>query len=80
LELFSLVSKQWVFDVDVPRAGVAKTITFPIVMSKVFVVASSVDTPDSILRTGNITEKSLEWSITGTGYTASTVRSIIIGK
>lgn len=65
---------------DVPREGVAKTITFPIVMSKVFVVASSVDTPDAILRTGNITEKSLEWSITGTGYIASTVRSIIIGK
>ena len=77
---FGNIIIQWVFDVDVPRAGVAKTITFPIVMSKVFVVASSVDTPDSILRTGNITEKSLEWSITGTGYTASTVRSIIIGK
>lgn len=72
--------KQWVFANDVPRAGVAKTITFPIVMSKVFAVASAVDTPDSILRTGNVTEKSLEWSITGTEYKASTVRSIIIGK
>lgn len=78
--LFGGLIIQWVFDVDVPREGVAKTITFPIVMSKVFVVASSVDTPDAILRTGNITEKSLEWSITGTGYIASTVRSIIIGK
>ena len=78
--LFGGVITQWVSYSDVPRTGVAKIITFPIVMSNVFAVASSVDTPGAILQTGNVTGKSLEWSITGTGYESSTARSIIIGK
>jgi hypothetical protein len=72
-------NRQWVINTSVPRAGVVKKVTYPLALSNVFVVASSVDTPDAILRTGNVTPESLEWSITNTGYEVSTVRSIIIG-
>lgn len=77
--LFGGLIIQWVINTSVPRAGVVKKVTYPLALSNVFVVASSVDTPDAILRTGNVTPESLEWSITNTGYEVSTVRSIIIG-
>lgn len=80
LDGFLLDTEQWVINTGVPNTGESIVITYPLLMSNVFVVASSVDTPNSILRTGNVTTKSLEWSITNTGYRSSTVRSIIIGN
>ena len=77
--LFGGLILQWGFYVGVKNDGTPFTFIYPIKMSNVFAVASSVDTKNAIVMTGEITTSSLQWSLTNTDYKTSTVRSIIIG-
>lgn len=71
---------QWVYYSDVKRTGEEQTIYFPISFPHAaLTVVDSVDTPNAFYRTSNITTNSLVFSVTNTGYEASTCRAVIIG-
>lgn len=73
-------SEQWVSNPVVLNNGTPTICFFPISFVSVFSAAGSSDTPNSVLRIGNVTAQSLEFSLTQTGYTTTTCRAIILGK
>ena len=75
-----LVNRQWVINTGVKNTGEATHVVFPIALSNVFSVAISVDTPNCIAQTTNVTTTGLDWRLYNTGYSATTVRCIVIGK
>ena len=75
-----LFDKQWVINTGVKNTGEATHVVFPIALSNVFSVAISVDTPNCVAQTTNVTTTGLDWRLYNTGYITTTVRGIVIGK
>nr|DAL29440.1 MAG TPA_asm: tail collar fiber protein [Caudoviricetes sp.] len=71
---------QWVIDTGVKNTGEATHIVFPVAFQNVFSVAISVDTPNCVAQTTNVTTTGLDWRLYSTGYSSTTVRGIAIGK
>lgn len=71
---------QWVSNSGVLNNGTPTICFFPISFVSVFSATGSSDTPNSVLRIGNVTAQSLEFSLTQTVYTTTTCRAIILGK
>lgn len=74
------VNRQWVIDTGVKNTGEATHIVFPVAFQNVFSVAISVDTPNCVAQTTNVTTTGLDWRLYSTGYSSTTVRGIVIGK
>ena len=71
---------QWVINTGVKNTGEATHIVFPVAFHNVFSIAISVDTPNCVAQTTNVTTTGLDWRLYNTGYSATTVRGIAIGK
>lgn len=78
--LFGGLIIQWIINTAVKSTGEAAHVVFPVAFQGVFSVAISVDTPNCIAQTDNITTTGLDWRLYNTTYGATTVRGIVIGK
>jgi hypothetical protein len=78
--LFGGLIIQWVINTGVKNTGEATHIVFPVAFHNVFSIAISVDTPNCVAQTTNVTTTGLDWRLYNTGYSATTVRGIAIGK
>lgn len=72
--------RQWVINTGVKNTGEATHIVFPVAFHNVFSAAISVDTPNCVAQTTNVTTTGLDWCLYNTGYSTTTVRGIAIGK
>lgn len=72
--------EQWVINTGVKNTGEATHIVFPVAFHNVFSIAISVDTPNCVAQTTNVTTTGLDWRLYNTGYSTTTVRGIAIGK
>ena len=77
---FPLACRQWVINTNVKNTGEATHVVFPIALSNVFSIAISVDTPNCVAQTTNVTTTGIDWRLYNTGYITTTVRGIVIGK
>lgn len=77
---FGNIIIQWVINTGVKNTGEATHIVFPVAFHNVFSAAISVDTPNCVAQTTNVTTTGLDWCLYNTGYSTTTVRGIAIGK